>query len=67
MANLRRRNRQRCAEAARPLLQAVDELTMFASSPEFASVLAKIGPQVCNCSLLNLSKSRFAFLFFIPS
>lgn len=39
-------NRQRCAEAARPLLSAVDELTTFASSPEFASKPAKISAQV---------------------
>ncbi|CAG5116694.1 unnamed protein product, partial [Candidula unifasciata] len=38
-------NRQRCAEAARPLLSAVDELTTFASSPEFASKPAKISAQ----------------------
>jgi talin len=37
-------NRARCAEAAKPLLQAVDELSAFASSPEFASVPAKISP-----------------------
>ena len=34
-------NRARCAEAAKPLLEAVDELSAFASSPEFASVPAK--------------------------
>ncbi|XP_060074093.1 talin-1-like isoform X2 [Ylistrum balloti] len=38
-------NRERCAEAAKPLIEAVDELTKFASSPEFASVPAKISPQ----------------------
>lgn len=38
-------NRQRCAEASRPLLQAVDQLTTFASSPEFTSVPAKISPR----------------------
>jgi len=35
-------NRQKCAEAARPLLQAVDVLAAFAMSSEFASVPAKI-------------------------
>jgi talin len=35
-------NRKKCAEAAKPLLQAVDVLSSFASSPEFASVPAKI-------------------------
>lgn len=39
-------NRQRCAEAAKPLTDAVDELTTFASSPEFASMPAKISPEV---------------------
>ncbi|CAG5121597.1 unnamed protein product, partial [Candidula unifasciata] len=38
-------NRQNCAEAARPLISAVDELTTFASSPEFASKPAKISAQ----------------------
>ncbi|KAH9509677.1 Talin-2, partial [Bulinus truncatus] len=38
-------NRQRCAEAARPLINAVEELTTFASSPEFASKPAKISAQ----------------------
>ncbi|XP_061190935.1 talin-1-like isoform X4 [Saccostrea echinata] len=38
-------NRQKCAEAAKPLTDAVDELTTFASSPEFASMPAKISPQ----------------------
>ncbi|KAL5020158.1 hypothetical protein ScPMuIL_003050 [Solemya velum] len=37
-------NRQNCANAARPLIDAVDELTRFASSPEFASMPAKISP-----------------------
>ena len=39
-------NRQKCAEAAKPLIQAVDELTTYASSPEFASVPAKISLKV---------------------
>jgi hypothetical protein len=39
-------NRLRCAEAAKPLTDAVDELTTFASSPEFASMPAKISPEV---------------------
>uniref|UniRef100_A0A0B7BNT7 I/LWEQ domain-containing protein n=1 Tax=Arion vulgaris TaxID=1028688 RepID=A0A0B7BNT7_9EUPU len=38
-------NRQKCAEAAKPLINAVDELTTFASSPEFASKPAKISAQ----------------------
>ena len=39
-------NRQRCAEAAKPLTDAVEELTTFASSPEFASKPAKISEKV---------------------
>ena len=39
-------NRRRCAEAARPLVSAVEELTTFACSPEFASVPAKISHPV---------------------
>ncbi|XP_066931569.1 talin-2-like isoform X1 [Clytia hemisphaerica] len=38
-------NRRNCADAAEPLLEAVDNLVAFASSPEFASVPAKISPQ----------------------
>ncbi|XP_071826675.1 talin-1-like isoform X5 [Apostichopus japonicus] len=38
-------NRQNCAQATRPLLEAVDSLVTFASSPEFASVPARITPQ----------------------
>lgn len=36
------KNREKCAEAVRPLLVAVDSLCNFANSPEFASVPAKI-------------------------
>ncbi|XP_048515080.1 talin-1 isoform X2 [Athalia rosae] len=35
-------NREKCSEATRPLLEAVDNLCNFASSPEFASQPAKI-------------------------
>ncbi|XP_043217689.1 talin-2-like isoform X2 [Amphibalanus amphitrite] len=35
-------NRARCAQATRPLIEAVDNLCSFANSPEFASVPAKI-------------------------
>ena len=38
-------NRQRCADATRPLLEAVDRLCQFASTPEFASVPARIADQ----------------------
>ena len=39
-------NRLKCAEAAKPLIDAVDELSTFASSPEFASMPAKISHEV---------------------
>lgn len=39
-------NRQRCAEAAKPLLQAVETLTTFAVSPEFTSIPATISAKV---------------------
>jgi len=39
-------NRQRCAEAAKPLLQAVETLTTFAASPEFAGIPAAISEKV---------------------
>ncbi|XP_026300610.1 talin-2 isoform X4 [Apis mellifera] len=35
-------NREKCAEATKPLLEAVDNLCTFAGSPEFASQPAKI-------------------------
>lgn len=38
-------NRERCAQATKPLLEAVDNLCIFASSPEFVSVPAKISVQ----------------------
>lgn len=44
-SNFTEENRQKCAEAAMPLIKAVDELTCFASSPDFATVPAKISPE----------------------
>jgi len=43
--NLSEENRQACAETTRPLVEAVEALTTFASSPQFASVPAKISAQ----------------------
>eukprot|EP00794_Sanderia_malayensis_P019501 gene19501-21428_t len=37
-------NRQHCKDAGKPLLDSVDNLVTYASSPEFASVSAKISP-----------------------
>lgn len=39
-------NRQKCKAATGPLIEAVDNLTAFASNPEFASVPAQISPEV---------------------
>ena len=38
------KNRNNCAAATRPLIEAVDNLCAFANSPDFASVPAKISP-----------------------
>ncbi len=38
-------NRRACAENTRPLVEAVESLTTFASSPQFASTPAKISAQ----------------------
>ncbi|XP_030759474.1 talin-2 isoform X2 [Sitophilus oryzae] len=38
-------NRRRCAEATRPLLEAVEDLCVYASSSEFITIPAKISPQ----------------------
>ena len=39
-------NRANCAEATKPLTDAVESLTTFASNPEFASVPARISEEV---------------------
>uniref|UniRef100_A0AAY4DRD1 Talin 1 n=1 Tax=Denticeps clupeoides TaxID=299321 RepID=A0AAY4DRD1_9TELE len=38
-------NREKCRAATGPLIEAVDNLTAFASNPEFASVPAQISPE----------------------
>ncbi|XP_076258491.1 talin_middle and talin-RS domain-containing protein rhea isoform X2 [Rhynchophorus ferrugineus] len=38
-------NRRRCAEATKPLLEAVEDLCVYASSSEFVSIPAKISAQ----------------------
>nr|XP_047911866.1 talin-1 isoform X1 [Anser cygnoides]XP_047911868.1 talin-1 isoform X1 [Anser cygnoides] len=40
-------NRERCRAATAPLIEAVDNLTAFASNPEFATVPAQISPEGC--------------------
>lgn len=39
-------NREKCRAATGPLIEAVDNLTAFASNPEFASIPAQISPEV---------------------
>lgn len=39
-------NRAQCQAATAPLLEAVDNLSAFASNPEFASIPAQISPEV---------------------
>lgn len=39
-------NKQLCSEASRPLIEAVEKLTAYGSSPEFASVPARISKEV---------------------
>ena len=66
-------NQSNCAQATRPLLDAVDNLTVFASSPDFAPIPAKISmkarnsqePIVCygrsiidaSCNMITAAKS----------
>jgi len=51
-------NRRRCAEAAKPLLQAVETLTTFAASPEFASIPAAISEKVRNVWILSVIRFK---------
>ena len=51
-------NRQKCAEAARPLLNSVDQLTTYASSPEFTSVPAKISSKALLAQAPILTSAR---------
>nr|CAH7755545.1 unnamed protein product [Callosobruchus chinensis] len=44
-ANYSEENRRRCADATRPLLDAVENLCVYASSSEFTTIPAKIAPQ----------------------
>lgn len=39
-------NREKCRAATGPLIGAVDNLTAFASNPEFTSIPAQISPEV---------------------
>lgn len=39
------KNREGCAETTKPLIESVEALTTFASSPQFASTPAKISAQ----------------------
>lgn len=50
-------NRHKCKAATGPLIEAVDNLTAFASNPEFASVPAQISPEVKLPCILQTSIS----------
>lgn len=45
-------NRERCRVATTPLIEAVDNLSTFASNPEFASIPAQISHEVFKYLLL---------------
>lgn len=53
-------NRNRCRVATAPLIEAVENLTTFASNPEFASVPAQISSEVRLCPGACVSNSRSA-------
>jgi len=55
-------NRQHCAEAAKPLLQAVETLTTFTASPDFASIPATISAKVID----SLHRADFVCSTFSP-
>ena len=44
-ADVNEENRKACANTTKPLIDAVEALTTFASSPQFASIPAKISAQ----------------------
>ncbi|KAG7268298.1 hypothetical protein CRUP_023093 [Coryphaenoides rupestris] len=46
-------NREKCKAATVPLIEAVDNLTAFASNPEFASVRAQISPETARSLAVN--------------
>lgn len=53
------RNRQNTSAAIKPLIEAVENLNTFASSPEFASIPAKISQKVL---FIFISVHSFEFL-----
>jgi talin len=73
------RNRDNCAAATQPLIEAVENLCTFANSPDFASIPAKISPTArqaqepitsagkTKLKLSNFSKYLRVFLLFQAS
>lgn len=59
------KNRQNTAAAIKPLTEAVENLTTFASSPEFASIPAKISPKVFNIFKIWNNFYNFNYYYFI--
>ncbi|KAM6228558.1 talin-1-like isoform 2-T3 [Spheniscus humboldti] len=51
-------NRERCYAATTPLIEAVDNLTAFASNPEFATVPAQISPEGCRAMEPIISSAK---------
>lgn len=57
-------NRQRCAQATVPLLEAVDNLCKFAGSSEFISIPARISTQARRAQEPILDSGRFDQYYF---
>ncbi|KAF1502294.1 Talin-1, partial [Eudyptula minor] len=51
-------NQERCHAATTPLIEAVDNLTAFASNPEFATVPAQISPEGCRAMEPIISSAK---------
>jgi len=54
-------NKQLCAETSRPLIDAVEKLTTYGSSPEFASIPARISKEVCLS--VSLTESSYMVIY----
>ncbi|PKU37146.1 talin-1 isoform x1 [Limosa lapponica baueri] len=51
-------NREQCHTTTAPLIEAVDNLTAFASNPEFATVPAQISPEGCRAMESTVSSAK---------
>jgi talin len=59
------RNRDNCAAATQPLIEAVENLCTFANSPDFASIPAKISPVARQAQEPITSAGIFIIIYFI--